>query len=167
MRNFQDTFETLKQSFISAFLICMTVPLINLFFSRLCFSMLVKPFLLKKHNVYVTIAPQHSIMKSSLPSVIFSFPTKVLSFGNFGSPELLRRSSLICLLRATIVTCCVFTLCIYFVYLSKTRGEHFNLMPMPCLSSEGFNTFLLFVACGALRLLLWVGSKALEEWLAS
>ena len=113
MRNFQDTFETLKQSFISAFLICMTVPLINLFFLRLYFSMLVKPFLLKKHNVYVTIAPQHSIMKSSLPSVIFSFPTKVLSFGNFGSPELLRRSSLICLLRATIVTCCVFTLCIY------------------------------------------------------
>ena len=27
MRNFQDTFETLKQSFISAFSICMTVPL--------------------------------------------------------------------------------------------------------------------------------------------
>ena len=28
MRNFQDTFETLKRSFISAFSICMTVPLI-------------------------------------------------------------------------------------------------------------------------------------------
>ena len=27
MRNFQGTFETSKQSFISAFLICMTVPL--------------------------------------------------------------------------------------------------------------------------------------------
>ena len=27
MRNFHDTFETSKQSFISAFLICMTVPL--------------------------------------------------------------------------------------------------------------------------------------------
>ena len=27
MRNFQDTFETRKRSFISAFLICMTVPL--------------------------------------------------------------------------------------------------------------------------------------------
>ena len=27
MRNFQDTFETRKQSFISAFSICMTVPL--------------------------------------------------------------------------------------------------------------------------------------------
>ena len=28
MRNFQDTFETRNQSFISAFSICMTVPLI-------------------------------------------------------------------------------------------------------------------------------------------
>ena len=27
MRNFQDTFETRKPSFISAFLICMTLPL--------------------------------------------------------------------------------------------------------------------------------------------
>ena len=27
MRNFQDTFETRKRSFISAFSICMTVPL--------------------------------------------------------------------------------------------------------------------------------------------
>ena len=27
MQNFQDTFETPKQSFISAFSICMTVPL--------------------------------------------------------------------------------------------------------------------------------------------
>ena len=27
MRSFQDTFETRKQSFISAFLMCMTVPL--------------------------------------------------------------------------------------------------------------------------------------------
>ena len=27
MRNFQDTFETPKRSFISAFSICMTVPL--------------------------------------------------------------------------------------------------------------------------------------------
>ena len=27
MRNFQDTFESLKRSFISAFSICMTVPL--------------------------------------------------------------------------------------------------------------------------------------------
>ena len=27
MRNFQDTFETLKRSFISLFSICMTVPL--------------------------------------------------------------------------------------------------------------------------------------------
>ena len=27
MRNFQDTFESLKQSFISVFSICMTVPL--------------------------------------------------------------------------------------------------------------------------------------------
>ena len=27
MRNFQDTFETRKRSFISAFAICMTVPL--------------------------------------------------------------------------------------------------------------------------------------------
>ena len=27
MRNFQDTFETRKQSFISAFSICMSVPL--------------------------------------------------------------------------------------------------------------------------------------------
>ena len=31
MRNFQDTFETRKQSFVSAFLICMTVPLNVLF----------------------------------------------------------------------------------------------------------------------------------------
>ena len=30
MRNFQDTFETRKQSFISVFSICMTVPLINI-----------------------------------------------------------------------------------------------------------------------------------------
>ena len=29
MRNFQDTFETRKRSFISAFSICMTVPLIG------------------------------------------------------------------------------------------------------------------------------------------
>ena len=29
MRNFQDTFQILKQSFISAFPICMTVPLIK------------------------------------------------------------------------------------------------------------------------------------------
>ena len=28
MTNFQDTFETLKRSFVSAFSICMTVPLI-------------------------------------------------------------------------------------------------------------------------------------------
>ena len=28
MRNFQDTFKTRKRSFISAFSICMTVPLI-------------------------------------------------------------------------------------------------------------------------------------------
>ena len=32
MRNFQDTFETQKRSFISAFSICMTVPL-NLFWA--------------------------------------------------------------------------------------------------------------------------------------
>ena len=31
MRNFQDTFETHKRSFISAFSICMTVPLENPF----------------------------------------------------------------------------------------------------------------------------------------
>ena len=30
MRNFQDTFETREQSFISVFSICMTVPLINI-----------------------------------------------------------------------------------------------------------------------------------------
>ena len=30
MQNFQDTFETRKQSFISVFSICMTVPLINI-----------------------------------------------------------------------------------------------------------------------------------------
>ena len=30
MRNFQDTFEIRKQSFISAFSVCMTVPLIYL-----------------------------------------------------------------------------------------------------------------------------------------
>ena len=29
MQNFQDTFETPKRSFISAFSICMTVPLID------------------------------------------------------------------------------------------------------------------------------------------
>ena len=29
MRNFQDTFETRKRSFVSAFSICMTVPLIQ------------------------------------------------------------------------------------------------------------------------------------------
>ena len=29
MRNFHDTFETRKRSFISAFSICMTVPLIK------------------------------------------------------------------------------------------------------------------------------------------
>ena len=29
MPNFQDTFETHKQSFISAFSVCMTVPLIK------------------------------------------------------------------------------------------------------------------------------------------
>ena len=29
MRNFHDTFETRKQSFISAFSICMTVPLMK------------------------------------------------------------------------------------------------------------------------------------------
>ena len=32
MRNFQDTFETCKRSFIIAFSICMTVPLTNLIF---------------------------------------------------------------------------------------------------------------------------------------
>ena len=31
MRNFQDTFETLKRSFISTFSICMTVPLMTSF----------------------------------------------------------------------------------------------------------------------------------------
>ena len=31
MRNFQDTFETCKRSFISAFLICMTAPLNEIF----------------------------------------------------------------------------------------------------------------------------------------
>ena len=31
MRNFQDTFETRKQSFISIFSICVTVPLILIF----------------------------------------------------------------------------------------------------------------------------------------
>ena len=30
MRNFQDTFETREQSFISVFSICMTVPLSNI-----------------------------------------------------------------------------------------------------------------------------------------
>ena len=29
MQNFQDTFETRKLSFLSAFLVCMTVPLIQ------------------------------------------------------------------------------------------------------------------------------------------
>ena len=33
MRNFQDTFETRKRLFISAFSICMTVPLIEIFAS--------------------------------------------------------------------------------------------------------------------------------------
>ena len=31
MRNFQDTFETRKQSFINVFSICMTVPIILFF----------------------------------------------------------------------------------------------------------------------------------------
>ena len=31
MRNFQDIFETPKRSFISAFSICMTVPLMSIF----------------------------------------------------------------------------------------------------------------------------------------
>ena len=42
MRNLQDTFETLKRSFISAFSICMTVPLIvqdMFFFCSMNFDM--------------------------------------------------------------------------------------------------------------------------------
>ena len=31
MRNFQDIFETIKRSFISAFSVCMTVPLMSIF----------------------------------------------------------------------------------------------------------------------------------------
>ena len=34
MRNFQDTFESCKRSFISAFLLCMTLPLIEIIFSE-------------------------------------------------------------------------------------------------------------------------------------
>ena len=37
MRNFQDTFETRKRSIISAFYICITVPLILLSFVVLLF----------------------------------------------------------------------------------------------------------------------------------
>ena len=34
MRYFQDTFETRKRSFVSAFSICMTVPLIKVNYER-------------------------------------------------------------------------------------------------------------------------------------
>ena len=34
MQNFEDTFETRKRSFISAFLICMTVPLKETIFGQ-------------------------------------------------------------------------------------------------------------------------------------
>ena len=48
IRNFQDTFETLKQSFISIFSICMTVSLRNTSVSMKCFS---SHFQLNSHNL--------------------------------------------------------------------------------------------------------------------
>ena len=61
MRNFQDTFETHKRSFINAFSICMTVPLSNkkskllfyfYFFSKFIFSTFERKIhLLKHHNI--------------------------------------------------------------------------------------------------------------------
>ena len=39
MQNFQDTFETRKQSFISAFSICMTVPIKQ--FKQLIFRLII------------------------------------------------------------------------------------------------------------------------------
>ena len=38
MQNFQDTFEKRKRSFISAFSICMTVPLIADLMKNVCFD---------------------------------------------------------------------------------------------------------------------------------
>ena len=40
MRNFQNTFEKLKRSFVSAFAICMTVPLIFVYFEILTYLIL-------------------------------------------------------------------------------------------------------------------------------
>ena len=46
MRNFQDTFETHKRSFISVFSICMTVPLTANMMSEVCKDTEIEPKLM-------------------------------------------------------------------------------------------------------------------------
>ena len=57
MRNFQDTFETRKRSFISAFAICMTVILIKA--DR------------KFYKLYKTIAPESNIALFTFLKLIY------------------------------------------------------------------------------------------------
>ena len=53
MQNFQDTFETRKRSFISAFSICMTVPLtlVNYFCKNLSILKLYSIYKTKQHTI--------------------------------------------------------------------------------------------------------------------
>ena len=53
MRNFQDAFEALERSFISAFSICMTVPLI---ISLLCFALSEGLLVSEKNEWYAIVS---------------------------------------------------------------------------------------------------------------
>ena len=66
MQNFQDTFETRKWSFISAFLICMTVSLIlkqifwktKIFLKKLEYHFLVESTKIETHNFHTKLPYQ-------------------------------------------------------------------------------------------------------------
>ena len=69
MRNFQDTFETHKQSCINAFSICMSVPLSDEFFLQMKYfniSQAGYPFFLMKERKMKTIS-----------FFLFQYPTKL------------------------------------------------------------------------------------------
>ena len=71
VRNFWDTFETCKRSFISAFLICMTVPLRRILTQVLDFPKL-------SYNTCLRIWKEEGyIMKSALRTCTFSMPKAI------------------------------------------------------------------------------------------
>ena len=80
MRNFQDTFETRKRSFINAFSICMTVPLWKI-------SILAKLFKMLDRAVVLLAASPFFIYLFILQNLFFAETLKYIKMHIFGKGE--------------------------------------------------------------------------------